>query len=874
MSSSTRLIVKNLPKKITDEKLRTLFSGQGGRVTDVQLKYDKDGKFRHFAFVGFQTEEEATKAREYLDGNYVGAVKVKVEFCEALQNKPRSEKERIAELRKEKEAAAEKVAADGKKAKRNRKEEKRKKKEEAQRVLEKYRDDPKFQEFLRIHKRNSAGVWNDDAVIECGKDYSDQGPAKAEDGSDNDSDDAKENVTGDKEKSESDDESEDAEEVTVAHDQTVSDLDYLKSKKVSADESAEVKPIKKEKKKKEPKNVTFFVVKITGLPVKAKKKDLKQFFKPLSLKSVRVPRHVKGFAYVGFATEADRKKALLKHKSFVSGNQVFIKAFNSTEHGSGQLSEREQKWKTQEDALKSEETVGESGRLFIRNLSYTVTDDDIEALFKAFGPLSEVSVPIDNQTKRIKGFAFVTFMMPQHAQEAYTKLDGTSFQGRQLHLLPGKAKETDDNDGDGKSLSFKDQKAKKQKSQAGSSHNWNTLFLGASAVADVMAEKYDVSKGDVLTGDGKQSAAVRLALGETQIVAETRKFLEDEGIELDAFSRPPSGRSKTVMLVKNLPSKTPVEEIRNLFTKHGDLARVVLPPGGITAIVEFYEPSEAKKAFRGLAYTRFHNTPLYLEWAPDNAVKKAAVKPEVPVKETKEEVDDDEEPEEDTTIFVKNLNFNTLDEGLRRHFAAAGALHSASVATKRDAKRPGEVLSMGYGFVQFKRKSAADNCLKTLQRKVLDGHSLELKRSTRATTGSEEVKTAKKRTNIEGMDGKKASTKITVKNIAFEATEREVRDIFKTFGELKSVRLPKKVTGSHRGFAFVEFQSKAEAKTAFDALCQSTHLYGRRLVLEWAAEEETIEDLRRKTATHFADGAPTAKRVKKSQLEESVKMST
>jgi hypothetical protein len=54
--------------------------------------------------------------------------------------------------------------------------------------------------------------------------------------------------------------------------------------------------------------------------------------------------------------------------------------------------------------------------------------------------------------------------------------------------------------------------------------------LGASAVADLMAAKYNVSKGDVLTGEGRQSAAVRLALGETQIVAETKKFLEDEGI--------------------------------------------------------------------------------------------------------------------------------------------------------------------------------------------------------------------------------------------------------------------------------------------------------------------------------------------------------
>lgn len=44
---------------------------------------------------------------------------------------------------------------------------------------------------------------------------------------------------------------------------------------------------------------------------------------------------------------------------------------------------------------------------------------------------------------------------------------------------------------------------RKDKAQAGSAHNWNTLFLGASAVADLMADKYGVSKGDVLSSDSK-----------------------------------------------------------------------------------------------------------------------------------------------------------------------------------------------------------------------------------------------------------------------------------------------------------------------------------------------------------------------------------
>lgn len=51
---------------------------------------------------------------------------------------------------------------------------------------------------------------------------------------------------------------------------------------------------------------------------------------------------------------------------------------------------------------------------------------------------------------------------------------------------------------------------------------------------------------------------------------------------------------------------------------------------------------------------------------------------------------------------------------------------------------------------------------------------------------------------------------------------------------------------------------------AFSALCHSTHLYGRRLVLEWADAEVTLQALRRKTAEHFhgklpwADGDPSS----------------
>lgn len=63
-------------------------------------------------------------------------------------------------------------------------------------------------------------------------------------------------------------------------------------------------------------------------------------------------------------------------------------------------------------------------------------------------------------------------------------------------------------------------------------------------------------------------------------------------------------RSKTVILVKNLPVGTLAAELQETFGRFGSLGRVLLPEGGITAIVEFLEPLEARKAFRQLAYSK------------------------------------------------------------------------------------------------------------------------------------------------------------------------------------------------------------------------------------------------------------------------------
>jgi len=133
-----------------------------------------------------------------------------------------------------------------------------------------------------------------------------------------------------------------------------------------------------------------------------------------------------------------------------------------------------------------------------------------------------------------------------------------------------------------------------------------------------------------------------------------------------------------------------------------------------------------------------------------------------------------------------------------------------TVARKLSPK--GESLSMGYGFVRFKKASHANEALKTLQNYCLDGHNLELKFSNRVFGSSSQNNNNNKKKTVLNKQNKTKSSKLLIRNIPFEAKVKEIEELFKVFGELKYVRLPKKVDGAHRGFGFVDFVTINDAE--------------------------------------------------------------
>ncbi|SCW01862.1 LAFE_0E08922g1_1 [Lachancea fermentati] len=858
----SRVIVKGLPKYLTEERLKQHFVNrieqrrQGTEtkdlITDVKLIRNRLGESRRFAFLGFRSEEDALDAVRYFDGSFIDTSKIEVAMAKTFADPsvptPMKEKRREAlkRLREKEEKLLEETRA------------KKKAKEELKKpsIDAEIQKNKQLQEFIETMKPSSqlkswdtlGGAANNSE--EGGITPSEAPPvnsllsqALALRGDDetqskdvfkaleNESDD--EYTTLDKVENEDEDkeqmvslgsfnsgESETIpEDDNIAQDEKVSDLDWLKQRRVRISEHQE------------------------------------------------------------------------NNGGHLDGTAVQKKDSNDEENHDVGTSENQKtdQQDVEEQSISDEEKIiqkiKETGRLFLRNILYTSTESDFRQLFSPFGKLEEVHVALDTRTGKSKGFAYVLFSNPEDAVNAYIELDKQIFQGRLLHILPADAKKTHRLDEfDLKNLPLKKQKALKRKANAAQeTFSWNSLYMSQDAVLSSVASKLGVEKSDLIDATDS-GAAVKQALAEAHVIGDVRKYFESKGVDLAKFSqfKSPSERDDCVILVKNFPFGTTREEIAELFLSFGKLQRVLMPPARTIAIIQFRDASAARAAFTKLSYKRFKDGILYLEKGPkgcftrnaqdDETVEAGQDESNKDVKEVRATVDDvmdvskrPAEPESETvsedifegptvSIFIKNLNFSTTTTELSAKFKPFEGFVVAQVKTKPDPKRQGKTLSMGFGFAEFRTKDQALAAISALDGSVLDGHRVQLKLSHRAGSAKSATKGSKKKT----------SGKIIVKNLPFEAARKDVFELFSSFGQLKSVRVPKKFDKSARGFAFVEFLLPKEAENAMDQL-QGVHLLGRRLVMQYAEQEpedaeEQIERMTRKVKSQVATREQAAMR--------------
>lgn len=503
------------------------------------------------------------------------------------------------------------------------------------------------------------------------------------------------------------------------------------------------------------------------------------------------------------------------------------------------------------------DSIRKTARLFVRNLPYTASEADLRSHFLPYGPMEEVHLPVDS-TGASKGFAYIQYSDSDSALQAFHNLDGEAFQGRLLHILPGLEKRENKLDDIVLSqMPVSKQRQIKRKSEAAvKMFNWNSLYMDQDAVNSVISKRLGVSKSELLDPTCTDSAW-KQAVAETAIIQETKAYFTENGVDLDSFKN--SERGDTCILVKKIPHGMTVEELRKMFEDFGKVLRVLMPPAGTIAIVELDQPVQARAAFASLAYRRVRDSVLFLEKAPKNLFTSVTsnrsmidTDPQVVVSADSKisahdllEQDVSHDGLNTSTLYVRNLNFVTSSQRLTEIFRPLDGFLSARVNTKPDPKKPGQVLSMGFGFLEFKTKSQAEAALLSMNGFDLDGHKLVIKISHKGVDAAEE----RRRADQTKKDSDK-KTKIIIKNLPFETTKKDVRGLFSAYGKLRSVRVPKKFDNTTRGFAFAEFITPREAENALKAL-RHTHLLGRRLVLEFASSsnmdaEEEIERMQKK----------------------------
>jgi cold-inducible RNA-binding protein len=75
-----------------------------------------------------------------------------------------------------------------------------------------------------------------------------------------------------------------------------------------------------------------------------------------------------------------------------------------------------------------------STKLFVGNLDFKVTENDLQDAFAAHGTVVEANLVTDRTTGRPRGFAFVTMGSPEEAQKAIAAMNGTELGGRALNV--------------------------------------------------------------------------------------------------------------------------------------------------------------------------------------------------------------------------------------------------------------------------------------------------------------------------------------------------------------------------------------------------------------------------------------------------------
>lgn len=194
-------------------------------------------------------------------------------------------------------------------------------------------------------------------------------------------------------------------------------------------------------------------------------------------------------------------------------------------------------------------------------------------------------------------------------------------------------------------------------------------------------------------------------------------------------------------------------------------------------------------------------------------------------------------------LFVRGLALTVTTEDLTNHFSESYPIKNALVVLDKETRE-----SKGYGFVTFTDVEDAQRAKEELNNSELKGKKIKVDvAEARQREGEEKRPKAGDRAKAErAQQIKDAQTpKLIVRNLPWTIkTPDDLQKLFRSFGKVNFVNLPKKPNGELRGFGFVSLRGKNNAEKAIREL-NGREVDDRPIAVDWAVDRDTWQGLQK-----------------------------
>ncbi|XP_004494108.1 polyadenylate-binding protein 7 [Cicer arietinum] len=351
--------------------------------------------------------------------------------------------------------------------------------------------------------------------------------------------------------------------------------------------------------------------------------------------------------------------------------------------------------------------------LYVGDLHPDVSDGQLHEAFSDFKTLASVRICRDSSTAKSLCYGYVNFLSPQDAINAIELKNHSTLNGKAIRVM----------------WSRRDPDARK--SSIGNVFVKNLAESIDNAGLEDMFKKFGniLSSKVVMSEDGK-SKGYGFVQFETEESANTAieklngSTIDDKQIFVGKFvkksDRVMSGPDAryTNLYMKNLDLDITETLLREKFSSFGKIVSLAVAKdnNGMSkgfGFVNFDNPDDAKRAMEAMNGSQLGSKILYVARAQKKAEREQILHQQFEEKR-KEQV----MKYKGSNIYVKNIDDNVSDEGLRDHFSACGTITSAKVM--RDDKG----ISKGFGFVCFSTPEEANKAVNTYHGFMFHGKPL------------------------------------------------------------------------------------------------------------------------------------------------------